>query len=171
MPQLIWSVLCSKGCLDSYSNQVSLLDVIEGLNIKTNQPEGRLHIPVQMNLVSFWMRSDPGAPETFEARANLLMPDGTELPGLALSGDLQTNQKLRTFMRIEGLEIREPGPHWLAVEYRTSTESEWVRVAKVPLDVQIERVTGGPQESRVAEPQARPTSPARAQIRQKRSRK
>lgn len=171
MPQLIWSVLCYKGCLDSYSNQVSLLDVIEGLSIKTNQLEGRLTIPVQMNLVSFWMRSEPGVPEAFEARANLVMPDGTQLPGLVLSGDLQTNLKLRTFMRIEGLEVRDPGPHWLALEYRTSAESEWVRVGKVPLDIQIERVTGGPAEPRTTESQARPVSRHRTPTGRKRSRK
>jgi len=169
MPQLIWSVLCYKGCLDSYSNQVSLLDVIEGLSIKTNQLQDPLRVPVQMSLVSLWLRSEPGVPETFEARANLVMPDGSELPGLVTNADLQTHSRLRTFMRIEGLEFRGPGLYWLAVEHRPAADSEWIRGGKVPLDVQIERVERATPESPARPPQ--PASPRHPAIRRRRARR
>lgn len=166
MPQHIWSVLCYKGCLDTYSNQVSLLDVIEGVSLKTNQLQGPLRVPVQMSLVSLWLRSEPGVAETFEARANLVMPDGTELPGLVTTADLKTYSRIRTFMRIEGLEFRTPGLYWLAVEHRPSADSEWVRASRVPLDVQIERVESATPESPAPEPR-----PQAARVRRRRGRK
>lgn len=145
MPKHIWSVLCYKGCLDQYTNQVSLLDVIENISLRPTgpAPSGNVHIPIQMNLVSLWMRSDLNSPETFETRIIVKAPDGFEHPSNELVADLQTHTRIRTFRRFEILPYRGPGLYEFIVEYRGTASDAWNSVVAVPLDVRVEEVPAG----------------------------
>src|SRR6266403_656544 len=50
MAKHVWSVLCYKGCLDQYTNQVSLLDVIEGIIIKPMEPVPEIPMGKEIHL-------------------------------------------------------------------------------------------------------------------------
>ena len=57
----VWTVLCSHAVIDRDSNSVSLLDVIEQLNIGDEpSPEGR--IISSLDLMTLWAREDIDRP-------------------------------------------------------------------------------------------------------------
>ena len=148
MPDHIWSVLCYKGCLDSHSNQVSLLDVIEGISLRPIEPiiKANVHIPIHMNVVSLWTRSNYDTPETFETRLVLGVPDGSEISTKEIIADLQGHTRIRTFMSLETFPYRGPGLYKFIVQYRRTSNDPWKKVASIPLDVRVEQV---PAEVRV----------------------
>lgn len=143
MPEHIWSVLCYKGCLDSYTKSVSLLDVIESITLRPREPvpKGDVHIPIQMNLVSLWTRSDLNTPETFETRIHLEVPDRSAISAKKeLTADLQNHVRIRTFIRFETFPYRGPGLYKFIVEYRSTSNDPWREVASIPLDVRVEQM-------------------------------
>lgn len=149
MPEHIWSVLCYKGCLDQYSNLVSLLDVIEGIQLRSIGPlpageKAFVGLPFQLNLVSLWARAAPDTPEKFSVRALVVKPDGAEVvPQVFIDGDLTEKRRLRTFMRLDALPFGGPGVYRFAVECRS--DDEWRRVASIPLEVEVAESVSSPK--------------------------
>lgn len=142
MPEHIWSVLCYKGCLDQYTNQVSLLDVVEGVTIRTIGAPPRkaknVAMPFNLNIVSMWLPADRSIPEKIQVRVVVIAPDGTEIsPGGYLEGDLTSRPRLRTFMRFSAVPYHGGGTYRFAVEYRGSEGDQWRRVASLPMDLEI----------------------------------
>src|SRR5215510_5570025 len=91
MPEHVWSVACYRGCLDSYTNLVSLLEVTEGVTVQVAAeapptPPADLNaaviVPLKMPLhvVSLWMRSELETAESFKIRTVIVTPDGAEFP-------------------------------------------------------------------------------------------
>lgn len=165
MPEHIWSVLCHKGCLDHYTNSVSLLDVVEAIRLRPigQRPEGPnvvVGFPMRLSLVSLWVRSHPDVPERLSMRVVVVKPDGTEvLPQVALEGDLTEKRRLRTFAWVEALPFSGPGVYQFAIEYRSGEQKDWRRVAMVPVEVEVE-----------VPPQAAPSPPVSAKRQSRRKR-
>lgn len=139
MPRHIWSVLCAKGIVDRYTNNATLVEVIEALKITPlgPVPNGRVHLPVQLSLVSLWVRSDRDTPEHFEIRQVIILPDGSEVPSKTLTAEMQQYVRVRTFIRHEAIPFQGSGHYWIAVEYRVPPSEEWNRVANLPLDIEV----------------------------------
>ncbi|MBI2207164.1 MAG: hypothetical protein HYU41_25290 [Candidatus Rokubacteria bacterium] len=133
-------MLCYKGSLDQYTNQVSLLDVIEGIVLQTETPPAvraviGFHVP--MSLVTLWQRADIEKPETFTMRMMTITPNGEEVANKnELTCDLSEKRRLRTFLHIGGLPFQGPGMYRLAVDYKNA-DTDWQRVASVPFDVTV----------------------------------
>jgi hypothetical protein len=175
MPEHIWSVVCHRGCLDTYTNLVSLLEVTEGLTIRAvGEPipapdvTAIATLPSPLHIVSLWTRSDINAPESFQLRSVLITPDGTEFaaPGAGV-GDLKEHHRLRSFLQAPGLPVRGPGTYRVAVEWRRDDESRWERVARIPFEVRFEIVKSAASPETTSAPVA-PSSPAVAPKRQRR---
>jgi len=141
MPEHIWSVLCYKGCLDKYTNQVSLLDVIEGAAmVADKQPDLgtvlNFHIPI--NLVTLWLRTAIDEPESFRTRLVIVTPDGHEYPNRSeLPCDLIETPRLRTFLRIQGLPYQGNGMYRVNIECQDPGSTTWRRVSSMPLELTI----------------------------------
>jgi len=142
MPEHIWSVLCYKGCVDQYTNQVSLLDVIEGIRIQPIREPPQiskvLAMPFPLHLVSSWIRSQLDIPERIQIRAAVIAPDGSEVHQKPwLDGDLESKPRLRSLIRFPSMPYRGPGLYRFAVEYRNSDDQSWQRVASVPMELDL----------------------------------
>jgi hypothetical protein len=137
----IWSILCHKALVDKDTNQVSLLDVIESLNIEVTvepgQPVGEatFAIPASLQLATFWTRSDPNTPEKSLAKVTFYSPsqaaDGSSLFEL----DLLNFTNTRSIIKIPGISVAENGRYWFMVELERS--NQWFEVARIPLDISI----------------------------------
>jgi hypothetical protein len=147
MAKHLWSVLCYKGILDQYTNQVSLLDVIEGITATAQEPprpleEGKaLRVPASFMLVSLWMRSDVGAPEEITTRVRLVAPTGVSRRPNVVKVDLTKHVRSRTFMRFEGLPYHGDGYYQFIVEVQGEQADQWRVVAEVPLEFKLEYAT------------------------------
>lgn len=138
----IWSVLCQKSSIDQQSNNVSLFDVFEALevginpvvNIKTaDNPE--FNIPVQYQVVTLWTITDAKNNEG-EVHITLIYPDGKEK--ILVNSDLKFpagKRRMRSINQIQGLPVNKSGDYHFIVELEQ--EGKFQKVADLPLEVKL----------------------------------
>jgi hypothetical protein len=147
----IWSVLCSQGVLDKYTNNVSLFNVLEEMTIKPTGPlpEGDKAFPTSLSLVTLWVRSDPATPEIAQAQMKFVAPDGTVITQATTEIDLTIHQRHRYFSRLEVMPFRGTGIYEFVIEQRI--EEQWREEARVPLELKLSEVQK-PAQPPVAQP-------------------
>ncbi|MBU0510519.1 MAG: hypothetical protein KKD28_11085 [Chloroflexi bacterium] len=133
----IWTVLCSRAVIDRDSNNCSLQNVIEQLNIK-KKPEPEAMLVIAFDVVTLWSRTNPGVPGRGRERLTFLSPSGTELGSFEISIDLSNTKRFRSQVRFEGLPVREPGLYSFRVDLQNDSETEWYQVAAIPLEITFE---------------------------------
>lgn len=144
MAKHIWSVLCNRGLLDTQTNQVSLIDVVEAVRIRgprwPSESDEPVFVPTGLTLVTLWTRSDMAIPERMHGRLVVIAPDGQTFPGKTLDIDLHSAPRARAFMRLAGLPFKGPGEYQISVETRRSDDDAWDHNANVPVEVAFEEV-------------------------------
>ena len=129
----IWTVVCSQVIIDSEAHNLSLINVIEQLNIKGLPVPGR-SIPIHLELASFWVREDAMLPCNGNARFSFIAPSGKVMAQIEPQiVDLTKVERLRSRMILEALPLEENGRHLFIVELKTDDDKEWHQVSKVPL--------------------------------------
>jgi len=130
----VWTVVCSHAVIDKDSNNVSLHNIIEQLNIKAEpRPDGALAIPFEV--VTLWQRADYDTPCQGRQRLSFLTPLGEELGSFEADINLSTSRRQRNRMRFQHLPAREAGRHVFQVELRNEGENEWRKVAAIPIEL------------------------------------
>ena len=141
----IWSVLCRRSVVDSQSNNVSLIDVFEQLQVgispfdssDTSVSEG-ISIPVQYELVNFWSKTNEVVEEKGSIRIVLLDPKGKEIK--RMDKDLiipQTNRRMREINKIQGISLKGNGIYNFVVSIKQEDSDLYITVAEIPLEVKI----------------------------------
>src|SRR5262249_54259531 len=138
---------CYKGVLDQYTNQVSLLDVIENIIAKPLEPLPSMidaqakdvRVPINLHLVTLWIRSSFAVPEECNTRVRLITPTGEDKRSgeQIMKVDLKNHLRSRSFVRIESLPFRGEGFYYFIVE-RNEAPDVWRTVAEVPLEFRLE---------------------------------
>ncbi len=152
----VWTVLCSRSVIDSERNNISLLDVIEQINVVGPAPPPG-NVLLQSELVSLWARSDPKTPANSEGRIRLIGPDGKQLTQSLFPVNLTAFERLRTRATISVIPILSSGRYWIAVDLRENGEDAWKEVARVPVNVFYEvqapvAAAAGPSSPSVKKP-------------------
>ena len=147
MIELIWSVICARSSIDSESNNVSLFEALEQLNVpsdveKQRGPSGEqidILIPQTIELISLWRLSDYKKPEKAECRVRLRTPQGIGEVSKPFMIDLSTSglKRFRTVMKINGIPFKGFGTYFFVVELRNEASGTWEEKAKVPIDVEV----------------------------------
>lgn len=141
MARHIWSVLCTKGSIDSQTNNVSLFNVTEKFAIsgRPPEPEAIAVIPGPMELVTLSMRSNVAEPETVMARIALLAPNGERTEGSTFAIEMVGNFiRNRHVLRINALPLRGSGIYEFVVEFQTTGTNDWIEVARIPLEIEFQ---------------------------------
>lgn len=145
MADHVWSVLCQRSIVDEEDGLVSLIDVVERIEVPA-EPHGedrhasRSTVNHPMQLVTWWIRSDPGEPETALMKVSLLDPAGKQLDFRQDLGkteveiDLEANPGYRVRTTLPGIPWFGAGTYHLIVEGR-EPEGAWRTVARLPLEV------------------------------------
>lgn len=148
MAEHVWSILCDRSVIDKSSNQVSLLNVVESLNLFVDQEElDKLRqldpssdeapsFRRRMHFVTWWVRSDLDAPETVPIRIVVISPGSTRSGTAPATVGLSEKSSYRIQIVIDGLKFLDQGRYWFAVEQKVGAE-EWCEVARVPLTVAV----------------------------------
>lgn len=133
----VWTVVCSQAIIDRDSNNVSLQSVIEQITIAdAPKPDGI--IPLSLQVMTLWARSDFDVPSQGQARLSLLLPSGELAKEFETVLDLSEARRLRTGLRMEGFPASESGRYTLRVEFRNEGEELWRFGAAVPIEVLFE---------------------------------
>ncbi len=132
----VWTVLCSRAVIDTESNNISIQNSIEQLSIPGSpDPDGK--IAIQLELVSFWTRTEPNIGATGDARVLFLQPSEKETELLIYPIDLDSSERLRSRVRIETIPIPEAGRYYFCVEYKLNDTKDWKQATKIPLEIKF----------------------------------
>jgi hypothetical protein len=135
MIQHAWTLACNKCIVDPSTNNATLVEVFEQLNIE-GPVEFPAVAPMQLDVVSVWYRSVPEQGTRGSGRCSLVGPTGSVSgKSVEYAIDLMTYFRGRTIARISGLSLSGPGLYFFKVELRTDPGQAWHEVAKVPLNV------------------------------------
>jgi len=150
MAEHVWTVLCERAVTDRESNIISLLQVTEQISlegdpaifekiVKERDATGGI-IPVQLQLVTWWIRSDQGKGESLETRLTIVNPSGRVLLEKEVTVDLVENSSRRVSLQFEHFPLTEVGIHWFEIRKtkpQTSKKQQWLIAARIPLDIKF----------------------------------
>src|SRR6266542_2525413 len=137
MIEHIWSVLCSRSIIDSETNSISLLDILEQLQIASAPiPDGGvINVTFNFELVSLWNRGRDNEPSRGRGRILVQNPSHTIIGQSEFEIDLSSHQGMRTRTKSPGLPVQQAGRHFFVIQFQGHSETEWREVAHIPLDI------------------------------------
>jgi hypothetical protein len=145
MIEHVWSVVCSKSIIDGESNNISLLEVIEQVNVPApphvnlevpppaDPSEAKAAIAIPFELVTLWTRAFDGEASQGKGRIATIGVSGNRKEFPPFDINLMANDRIRTRARFMGLEYRQPGRMSFIVELKNDGEDTWKSVATIPL--------------------------------------
>ncbi len=132
----VWTVVCSHAVIDTDSQNVSIHNVLEQINLTAElTPDLVIDIPYQ--IVSFWVRSDIESPAKGKSRIVLADPTGDTTVIAEMPIDLTQVERARHRMYCRGLRLTSSGRYMFQVELLEEGGKEWRRIASVPLRVVV----------------------------------
>jgi hypothetical protein len=110
-----WTILCSQATVNSLTNNISLIEVIDELTAQVPAhidpavgfPADTI-VPVFMTVVSSFERDDKNTPERLIGRLSLISPVGSNVD-TNFDIDLSAFQRVRCILGHGGLLVRQPG--------------------------------------------------------------
>lgn len=136
MIQYAWGIACVRSITDPNSKNLSLIDVVEQINIPTGVTFPAV-APVQLDVVTTWYRSDPATPERGTGRILVRYPNGESDEVSQYAVDLTSMFRLHAITRIAGLKLVEVGIYFLGIDVREDGQQQWRRVGDVPLNIEL----------------------------------
>ena len=146
----VWAVLCRESKIDAESQNISLHDVVEGINIDPtheNAPEGlkeaidrgdRINLQLKLELVSFITNDSPEKASTLQLEIDIFDPDGQPLGNVSPKIEFKEGiSRMKNRARFNALPITTGGTYTFAVSMPTKAGKEPETVAEVPLFVDI----------------------------------
>jgi hypothetical protein len=134
----IWTVLCSKVSIDRETNNASLFDIIEQMQLQvpvgTQKP---ITFGFSGDIVTLWGRDNFATPITGESRIRILGPSGIELGSFVSTVDLTAAPRNRVVGHLNGLRLEDTGWHEIESSFRQSATDAWTIIHKLPIQVTI----------------------------------
>ena len=143
----VWSVLCHRPIIDSNTNNISLLDAFEQINISFNQrpaPESeKLMFPYNFSLVSLWAKgtqeSKDDRDEQINFRLQILDPQNKILDQQEFSVPFGKNiHRMRNVLSLQHIPITTAGIYWFVVKTKNEKTNEYEISAELPLEVRLQ---------------------------------
>jgi hypothetical protein len=146
MIEHIWSVLCARSATDRETNNLSLFEILEQVNILGPLPDpgANAAFPMQYEVVSLWARANSAEAEESRGRIKLIAPSGAQVFAQEFPVNLSENLRMRTQLRSMGFPLLGPGRYRFEVEIQRANEN-WETVARIPL--QVESIAQAPGET------------------------
>ncbi len=142
----VWSVVCSRSTTDRETNNISLFEVLEQLNMLGPIPDPNAHValPVQYEVVSLWVRANAADAEESAGRIVLTAPDGIEIYSQEFPVNLTQHDRMRTQARSFGFPVHGAGRYLFKIEIRRAGNN-WETVARIP--IRLESIAQAPAEA------------------------
>lgn len=138
----IWSVVCGRSTTDRESNNISLFEIIEQINLLGPVgpiPEGvaGAALPLSFEVVSLWSRSNHAEPEESTGRIRMVAPNGMQMLENIFTVNLAENVRMRTQMKSMFFPLSGVGTgrYTFTVEIQRAN-GNWEVVARIPVQVE-----------------------------------
>jgi hypothetical protein len=152
MARHVWSVLCEKVLVDHTSKLVSLVEVIERINVQED-PEhtisnelakaratGKrgLNIPVRFTLASWWVRSNYAVAESPTVRVRIQNEAYEELYEKVVALNLgDPNTGGRVLLNFDKMPFTGFGRYWLIVDEPGHDGADWNPATMIPIELAL----------------------------------
>lgn len=134
----IWSVVCSKASIDRETNNISLFEVLESVQMQITGPfQYPGSVPLEATFVTLWARDNSAEPISAQSQIRILAPDRSVLGTIASAVDLQSNPRTRQITQLKGFPIVGSGPYEFEVAWRANDADGWHVVSRVPFEVSV----------------------------------
>lgn len=141
----VWSVLCRESVIDGDTNNISLLNIFEQLEVSITQQtktEFPIRVSINYELVSLWTKTGKKRTEKIDIEVMFVDPNGQILMKLPKKLKISENlTRLRSRLKISGIQISKSGNHLFRVKMKRKGDSKYKVVAELPLDVKIKKST------------------------------
>lgn len=142
----IWSVLCKESVINQDDNLISIHGALEEFTIniapvdpKTTTVPEKLNIPVNYEIVSFWVKENPKETVKIQIEYSLIDPKGKNLFSRVQDLKIPENIKRhRSRMKIMGLPITQSGDYTFAVKKKEEESKKFDLMAELPLEVKLQ---------------------------------
>lgn len=136
----VWSLLCRQPIVDAFTKTLTIVEVLEEIQIGFEAVGGPLPRPLPMPvidlvIVSMWMRSG-AAPEETRFRARFVAPSGKPLGQIEQPISLKDHPRARHMLHARRLPVPESGAYRIEIQEPTKA-GRWKTVATLPLDVKV----------------------------------
>ena len=149
MPKHIWSVVCNRVIIDSLTNQISLLTVVEQLTAKSSHSTSLEHsviLPYNLEVATLW---ELGAEDTeSQSKMELIAPDNISIVASG-TASMVPGERFRSIYNVPGIPFQGFGRYIFRVSGRSSEKADWQIGAEVSV-VLVDGMTAGPKTTPVA---------------------
>lgn len=137
MIEHLWSVLCTRAIVDRQTNSLSLVDVLEQIQIDAPPPKaGEVGlVPMQHVVATLLRRSELTQPAEGQMSLLVQAPDGTTILDQTRPANLMEHERLRVLTALRDFPVKSPGTYRFIVKLRCKDEPEWQQVASIPFEV------------------------------------
>ena len=132
-----FTIACNKAIVDSKSNNLSIIDVLEQINLSGPLPEKEGLLPLSFQIVSLWARPEYNEPIRGQGRVEFLDPLKNHIRDFTFDIDLSENVRMRTTAELIGFPFRGEGLHWIKIEGRTNEGDKWKEKALLSVDIKV----------------------------------
>lgn len=137
MPKLLWSLCCEKPIIDSKTNSLSLIGILEQINV----PRVPIVVAMMLSVVSLWQKDDAykKKEETFKHRIKIELPLGTTVISPIEYQTIIPNDKvrIRTLNGIAGIPVNKEGILYFIIEL--CSDDKWQEKQKIPVEIKIKK--------------------------------
>ncbi len=136
----IWSLICEKSSIDSETNNISIFNCIEEIEIivdKSKMPQKNiLLIPISFQLLSLW---DLNKEKNLELKIDILDPDNKTVHSLNPIFSINENfKRFRSKVNFEGMPISKNGRHTIRISRKLEPDlNKYKNEVEIPLDINI----------------------------------
>jgi hypothetical protein len=134
MIQHVWSVLCQSAAIDTQTNNVSLFNAFEKLQVFGVPSEERPFI-LSCEIVSLWTREDLDKPCSGQVRVSFFVSTEKVPQTILLDIDLTRTPFHRTRITISSLAMITTGRFEFLVDYHLAGQETWQPAARLPFIV------------------------------------
>lgn len=134
-----WSILCTKSSIDAQSNNLSLFNVIEQVDISmelfANRKDGA--VPINLELVTLWEKLIDGYEVQGDIEMEFQDPQGKSLGKFPYVISMQ-KKRHRHIVRLDGLPVTDKsGRYVFKVRKKEEKGGRFVEVGEVPVEINI----------------------------------
>lgn len=136
MANHLWAILGTKAIVDLRSNNASITNIIEQINIETNIPEGKTGlIPLSTDLMLLTERSDYEVPESLKGRFVIISADGEELGDVKFDINLAKSVRTRNIIHTDAMPVKGAGRYVISIQHYDEESEAWKEKGQSPISI------------------------------------
>lgn len=141
----IWALLSRRSVIDKESNNISIYDVLEQLEIgvkitKQEETPQEIKIPIEYEVVCLWKRESKENKLTADLIIEIINPKGKTIKEIPQTIEVPAGmRRLRSVMRIMGFVASIPGDYLYRIKVKEEGQKEFRTAAEIPLEVHLKK--------------------------------